>query len=174
MSKLGNGAKAGAVAGVFYAIVGSVFSIVGLIVLKSEVLDNLSDYASTLSNLTGTQITGQSLYDSEFYGGPIGALLESVILGLILGLIFAYIYHRLPGKGGRPKGIVFGVILWLILGVGIGSLSIGAYGISYYLVSYVVGGLAGALVFGFLLGTLFDKWEEGEKQIEEEPPYPKD
>jgi hypothetical protein len=75
---------------------------------------------------------------------------------LIFGIIYGWAYDRIPGRTSAIKGIVFGLILWLIFSVvlGLGNLQ---YGIAYYL--YGLGeGLITSLIFGVLLGFFYKRF----------------
>ncbi len=173
MGKIANGAKAGALAGIIYGIISAIFTIVSLILLKTEIINALNHYISSTPLLSGTKITAEQIYNAEFTLGPVAGVIGGIILGLILGLIFAYVYNRLPGSSGKVKGIVFGLIMWIILGALLGLASMSEYGTSYYLISDIVGAFIAAIVYGYLMGILFSRFEAAEAPVQSEPAYPK-
>lgn len=173
MTKTGNGVKAGAVAGIVYGIIASIFSIVGLVLFKTQVLATLTKYADLASSRSGVTISAQAIYNLEFILSPIVSIIGGIILGLILGLIFAYVYHRLPGSKATTKGMIFGLILWIILGLLLGIGNISEFSLSYYVLTSVVGGFIATIAYGFLMGSLFDRWEKSEAPVSQEPAYPK-
>ncbi len=78
-------------------------------------------------------------------------------LGLILGIIFAYVYNKIPDKNAIIKGEIFGAILWLIFSVVVGLYNAMIFGLTYYMVSVALG-IIPLIVFGYLLGVLYNKW----------------
>jgi hypothetical protein len=61
----------------------------------------------------------------------------------------------------------FGMILWIIFGVLIGLNDLRISGTTYYLTS-IVFGIIPLLVFGFILGVLYNKWEIKDKPMTDE------
>ncbi len=76
-------------------------------------------------------------------------------------------FTKIPGKSTAVKGLVFGFILWILLNVLFGIPNIGTYCLTYYLFG-ISGGIIAALVFGYLIGTLFGKWNFSPIKQEEE------
>jgi Family of unknown function (DUF6789) len=86
----------------------------------------------------------------------------------ILGFLFARIYQLLPGRNGTTKGLTFGLMGWIFIGliffpvIGLGSFAFGAgLGIAPALLS-----LAMLLTYSLVLGTVYaalDAWPSRKK-----------
>ncbi len=157
MGNGGIGAKAGLIAGVIYGIISGIGSYALLIVYKTQVMKSLSTLITSADKSIG--LTAASLYSTELKTAIIGGIFGGLIIGLILGFIFGHIYKKLPGKSNILKGLSFGIILWLIFNVGIGLLNLKTFGITYYISSVGIG-IIGVIVYGYLLGYFFGKWNK--------------
>ena len=155
MGNGGIGAKAGLIAGPLYGIISGIGSYALLIVYKAQEMKYLA--ASITSAEKSLGITAATLYSIQLETAIIGGIIGGLIIGLILGFIFGHIYKKLPGRSDILKGVSFGIILWLIFNVGIGSFNIKALGITYYISSVGIG-IIGVIVYGYLLGYFFGKW----------------
>jgi hypothetical protein len=151
MGSASNGAKAGVVAGIAYGILLSIVSYFTLISIKSTVISVLSQNLPSNSPFTPEQLFGIALLLT-----PVIVAVAGVIGGLILGVIYGKLIEKIPGKSPVIKGIIFGTVLWLLVSVLGGYNNIG-YGLEYYLVQ-VGTGLAGALLFGVLLGYFYGRF----------------
>lgn len=168
MGKVGTGAKAGLVAGLVYGIFSGIFGYATLTIYKADVMKFLAKEAATESSLNPSiHITAAELYSLEVDGVVAEAIIGGLIAGLILGIIFAYVHGKLPGKNMIIKGEMFGLILWVLFDVLLGSLDISSYGLLYYLTSIGLDIIA-LLIFGYLLGTLYNKWSENEAPLTDE------
>lgn len=56
------------------------------------------------------------LIGTEVHPG-IGWLLLFVNGAVIWGFVFGQVYRFLPGKGPWPKGVFFGVCVWIVMGL---------------------------------------------------------
>ena len=151
MGSASNGAKAGVVAGVAYGILLSIVSYFTLLSIKDSVISVLSQDLPPSSPFTPEQLFGIALLLA-----PVIAAVVGVIGGLILGAIYGKLIEKIPGKSPVMKGIIFGAVLWLLVSV-LGGYSNIQYGLEYYLVQ-VGTGLAGALLFGVLLGYFYGRF----------------
>jgi|SRR3984957_18367504 len=151
MGSASNGAKAGVVAGVAYGILLSIVSYFTLLSIKSSVISVLSQNLPPSSPFTPEQLFGIALLLT-----PVIVAVGGVIGGLILGAIYGKLIEKIPGRSPVMKGIIFGAVLWLLVSVlgGYGNIQ---YGLEYYLVQ-VGTGLAGALLFGVLLGYFYGRF----------------
>jgi hypothetical protein len=87
----------------------------------------------------------------------------------ILGFLFARIYQLLPGRNGTTKGLTFGLMGWIFMGliffpvIGLGPFAFGAgLGIAPALLS-----LAMLLTYSLVLGTVYgalDAWPPSAKR----------
>jgi hypothetical protein len=152
MGSTGNGAKAGIVAGIAYGLVLGIVSYFTLLSIKSTVISALSKNLPSNSPFTPDQLYGIALLV-----GPVVAVIGGVIGGLILGAIYGKLIERIPGGSPMIKGIIFGAVLWVLLSVLGGLGDYFQYGAEYYL-AQVGAGLAGALIFGVLLGYFYGRF----------------
>jgi len=152
MGNTGNGAKAGLVAGIAYGVILAIISYITLQSIKSTVI---AEIATKLP--ANTSLTAEQVFNIAEVVAPVFVIIAGIIGGLILGAIYGKLLERIPGGSAVMKGIVFGLILWLIASVlgGLGDLS--SYGLEYYLTN-VGTGFVGALVFGYLLGYFYGRF----------------
>ncbi len=153
MGRASTGAKSGLVAGLIWGIISAVFTVIALIAVKQEIINALNTYLS--GNTLG--LTADSVYNVLLITAPVIDVITGLIGGLILGAIYGWGVNRIPGKNDKIKGMVFGIILWLIFSVALNLGSITEYGLAYYLFT-ITGGFIGAIVYGYILGTFFGKW----------------
>lgn len=170
MSKVGNGAKAGVVAGIVYGIIASVFVITALLLYKTQILDTINTVLQS-RNLP-TQVTAEEVFNIALYALPAVEIIAGIIVGLILGIVFAYVEKSLPGSSAKTKGIILGIILWVFLGILLNLSNLREYGATYFGLS-AGGSLIGSIVYGFILGALYEKWQKSEMPVTDEPAYPK-
>jgi len=160
MGKVGLGAKAGIVAGLVYGIIDGIFGYILFVILKTDIMKGMSKLSAQEYKLFKVHVTAAQLYSSTLASEPYEIALLAIgglIVGLILGIIFAYVHNKIPGKNMIIKGEIFGVILWIIFSVLIGALNISTYGLVYYLSSIALS-IVALIAFGFILGTLYNKW----------------
>jgi CBS domain containing-hemolysin-like protein len=147
MADYGRGAKAGAIAGVVTGIIEAI----GTFALFSLTTDAIKTALQSTTLPAG--VTIDQLVTLTQYIAVISVFIGSIIGGAILGIIFAAVYNKYMTSKSLPmRGIVFGIILWLIgIVLNIGSFS---YGTTYVAVSIIVG-LVSSLIYGYLLGHFF-------------------
>jgi hypothetical protein len=150
MGNIAEGAKAGLLSGIVYGILDSLFGIVYLTIFKNDIISVLKS-----SIPPGSSISATSLYNLTLSLAVVGGILGGIIIGLILGLIFSAVYGHLPGSSATSKGLVFGLIMWLLFNVLLGLANL-RFGILYYGLG-VIGGLLSSLIFGAILGKLYDR-----------------
>ena len=63
------------------------------------------DLQQWLSELVGASVHPLIPWALSFLNGAV-----------VLGLLFGRLYHRLPGRGGAAKGLIFGLLAWLAMG----------------------------------------------------------
>ena len=157
MGEYGTGAKSGLVAGLVYGIISGIIAVIGLSLAKTEIIATLNKYIANYPTLVSAGITANSLYSLIIIIAPVGSVIVGLIGGAILGLIFAWAVGKLPGRNDKVKGLIFGMILWILVDVLFGLGSITEYGSLYYIVD-IAGGFVGALAFGYVIGILYGKW----------------
>ena len=151
MGRIGTGAKAGVVSGVVYGIISSITTYMTVLFTKEEVIS-----AIRASLPLDSPITAEQLFDFVLVLSPIFVILLGLVVGVILGVLYGWGYEKIPGRNSIYKGLVIGVIFWIIFFVllGLGNLQ---YGISYFMVN-LTWDLVISLVFGVLLGVFYDKF----------------
>ncbi len=164
MAEYGRGAKAGLVAGIVWGITVAVLLISLLTIFKSDVLNSISTVPTV--NMTPDQ-----LYTITLEFGAGFAVLTGIIGGVVLGAVFAAVYQfYLKSSSIRIRGLVFGIVLWLI-DLGINGTGGSASGVEYFTIS-IIGYLAASLLYGYLLGYLFERFTSRRPSVLEEPEWP--
>ncbi len=153
MGSAGNGAKAGLVAGIVYGVILAIVSYFTLVADKSTIIADITKSMPA----SETTFTPDQIYSIALVAAPIVVVVLGVLGGLVLGAIYGKVFERVPGMTSLVKGIIFGVVLWLLISV-LGDLGdYGTYGALYYL-SEVGTGLVGALIFGAVLGYFYSRF----------------
>ncbi|TMI62135.1 hypothetical protein E6H16_06425 [Candidatus Bathyarchaeota archaeon] len=138
MADYGRGAKAGAIAGVVLGII--------------EAVGIYATFSFTSDSIKRTLPAGITI-DQALYALVIGTFVGSIIGGVILGVIFAAVANKyMTSKSFEMRGLVFGIILWII-GI-LGNIGNFGYGTTYIAVSVLIG-LIASLIYGYLLGHFF-------------------
>ena len=98
----------------------------------------------------------ESLAAATIYVLAVDVFLSGVIGGAILGLIFARLHDRyLRSSSLRTRGIIFGLILWILLSLS----SFGSeFGLLYDTISVIIG-LVAYLAYGILLARFFPRFK---------------
>src|SRR5205807_1235743 len=98
----------------------------------------------------------ESLAAATIYVLAVDVFLSGVIGGAILGLIFARLHDRyLRSSSLRTRGIIFGLILWILLSLS----SFGSeFGLLYDTISVIIG-LVAYLAYGILLAQFFPRFK---------------
>ena len=164
MAEYGRGAKAGLIAGLIWGIIVGALLATLLTLFKSDVL-------AGISQIPNNPMSPEELYTITLEFGVGASISLGIIGGLILGAIFAAVYNAyLRNSSIRLRGLVFGVVLWLIdLGLnGGGGL---ASGDEYFAIS-LIGYLVASLIYGYLLGYFFERFAPKNIPIMEEPKWP--
>ena len=141
MADFGRGIKAGIVAGIIEGIIAVIIIATSFDIIYSEIL-----------NTVPPGFTLETYRELLYWSSLVGAVFGGIIGGLIVGVIFAILYDHLPGKTSIHKGILMGLILWGISVV----LSFGRI----LLYSLVLNAVLDIVLFGFLLGVLWDRFGE--------------
>jgi len=141
------------VAGIPYGIIEAAAAYLALASMKSTIISTISQRLPSNMTLTASQVYGIALLVA-----PVVTVVAGLIAGLILGAIYGWLYDRIPGGRAVLKGLIFGIIFWLIVSV-LGGLANLEEGIGYYITS-VGTGLLTALLFGGLLGYLYCRFSK--------------
>lgn len=83
----------------------------GLMFLKSKAgwlpsFQPYHDLQISLSQLVGSSVPSAVPWALSFLNGSV-----------LLGFLFGHAYRRLPGESGAAKGLAFGVLGWLLMGL---------------------------------------------------------
>jgi len=150
MADYGRGAKAGAMAGVVLGVILAA----GYYVLFTLISDTIR--TAIQNNLpAGSVATADQVLAIALAFLVIAVLIGSIISGVNLGIIFAAVSDKyMRGQSFAMRGLVFGVIIWLIgILFNVGNFY---YGATYVAISIVLG-LVASLVYGYLLGTFYGR-----------------
>jgi len=110
-----------------------------------------------------------SLEAAAIYVLAVDVFLTGVLGGAILGLIFSKVHDRyLRNHSLRTRGIVFGIILWILLSLnGFGS----EFGLLYDTISVLIG-LVAYLSYGILLARFFPRFKRNITENRKDPVGP--
>jgi hypothetical protein len=110
-----------------------------------------------------------SLAANTIYVLAVDVFLSGVIGGAILGLIFSRVHDRyLRSRSLRIRGIVFGIILWVLLSL----TSYGSeFGLLYDTISVLIG-LIAYLAYGILLARFFPRFKRNITETKKDPVGP--
>jgi hypothetical protein len=145
-------------------------------VAMSAALAGAYGLANSVGDQTGNRVERwlYALSHNEITDRANDSLVLAIGLNLILGLVFAVVYgmieHRLPGRAGWQRGMLFSLPLWLIsivlffpvmdAGLFGGDLDAGPLAI--------IGNLILHLIYGAVLGSLYavdvDAWLDGSRE----------
>lgn len=96
-------------------------------------------------------------------GGPVVGWIAHIAIGVVLyGLVIANLSHALPGGSSTVKGIVLGVIGWLVMMVVAMPVMGGGFFAGNLGIPVVVATLVLHLIFGAVLGFSFGRLGSGE------------
>lgn len=151
MGRAGTGAKAGVVSGVVYGAVSAVSTYVSMVAMKDQVMSAIEKGLPPDPSITAEQV-----YEFVLLFGAVFMVIIGVVVGVILGAVYGWAYEKIPGGNSVYKGLIIGVIFWVIFDVllGIGSLQYG----SFYTTLNLVWSLVISLVFGALLGIFYNNF----------------
>ena len=148
MGKASTGAKAGLLSGLIYSALSAALAYYSMIRLKDFIISIIE--ASLPPN---SPITAEQAYRLALMTGPIGAFIFGILLTVIIGTVFGVLYEKVPGSRGVTKGIFIGIALWVISLI-LNLQSLGMPGLPFTLLT----GLIISLLYGALLGTLYDRF----------------
>jgi len=96
-------------------------------------------------------------------GTPVSGWIGHFLIGTVAwGLLYPAIVDRLPGSGAAVKGLVFGVVVWLLMMViwmplaGHGLFAMPEPGVMAMGLALMV-----HLIFGLVIGTLYARFADG-------------
>jgi len=158
MGRAIDGAKSGLVAGIPYGIILAIASYFTTVALKSTIIQAL-----TKDLPSNSPFTPEQLYSITLLIDPIIVTVAGIVGGLILGAIYGWVFPRLPGGRALVKGLIFGIILWVIVSVlaGLGNLQ---YSPGFYIAQVGVG-LAASVIFGWLLGYFYARFSRPKESL---------
>jgi len=142
-------ARAGVVAGI---IAGSISALGDFLLVQNYDVIGRTFEGTTFAP---TSAIG-SLEAAAIYVLAVDVFLTGVVGGAVLGLIFSKVHDRyLRNRSLRTRGIVFGIILWILLSLnGFGS----EFGLLYDSISVLIG-LVAYLSYGILLARFFPRFK---------------
>lgn len=145
MADYGRGAKAGAVGGIVYGVISTILALAVISVL-------VPGFWTRIGMVSATGMVIGAFAVTNIVGGLIG--------GLIFGLIYAAVRGSLPGGSSVAKAMVLAIIFWLIFGLGLSFNYISTLAAASGAAAggYVLVGLASSLIYGALLGKLWESF----------------
>jgi len=107
-----------------------------------------------------------NLAATTIYVLAVDVFLAGVIGGAILGLVFERVHDRyLRSRSLRTRGIIFGMILWIVLSL----TSFGSeFGLLYDTISVLIG-LVAYLAYGILLARFFPRFKRNITENRKDP-----
>ena len=107
-----------------------------------------------------------NLATTTIYVLAVDVFLAGVVGGAVLGLIFARVHEMyLRSHSLRTRGIIFGMILWILLSLtGFGS----EFGPLYDTISALIG-LVAYLAYGILLARFFPRFKRNITEVNKDP-----
>jgi len=162
------GIKAGVVTGIIYMVIAGI--------LGAIYQNNPLSFPHFIYGTGLTLFTWRSLTDPSFV---ISLLVQYIGRGIVFGAVFAALYSFLPGAASVKKGVLLSAFLCIVALVGAiyttlgwptdGWIPDGVYYIGILnlsSISLALAGIISALVFGVLIGFLWDRFR-GKELIEE-------
>ena len=115
---------------------------------------------------TPTNETASAMFGTDVLYFPMIYGIWGLIYGVLFGAIFAKLYHRLPGKTSKQKGIVLGIPVFLI-GLFAGPASYYVINCSPTFIPYISQALSipASFAFCYILGMFYDSF--GRLEIEQ-------
>ncbi len=99
-----------------------------------------------------------AMLSSMMSAPPIAGWIAHLMIGAaIWGGLFVFFYDKLPGKNGMLKGLLFGGAAWVLMMIAIMPMAgAGLFGMNLGVMAPVMT-LMLHLIFGLVLGLVFDK-----------------
>jgi hypothetical protein len=140
----------------------------GIVILIIQmIIGNLLYLNPIVSGIYEKYINHPSTKSMDYFGGQGNWIflmaLSSIILITLFIVLYLLLYQSIPGKGWK-KGIVFGLMIWIIKAVpeAFNQWMLFDYP-AILIIIPLINGLIGMLIFGFLLSLIFDKFKVIEK-----------
>ena len=158
MTDYKRGAEAGIKAGIVQGIISIIFVLILVVFFWREILES-SGY--NLSNIA----------ESDFLNAVgditpilvISGIIGGIIFGLIIGLIYAGIYKSIPGSTSIRKAWVLSIVGWSVFTL-LPNNNTFNISIRFFIIGSVIFGLINWLIYGYLLGMFWNKYEEKRHQ----------
>jgi Family of unknown function (DUF6789) len=116
---------------------------------RAGVLPSFQPYESLQATLT--QVTGTAIH-------PIVPWALSFLNGsTLIGLLFGALYRRLPGHSGAIKGLIFGMLGWVVMGLAVFPIvGLGLFGLQTGLgMAPALFSLAMLLTYSVVMGVVY-------------------
>lgn len=156
--------KTGAVAGVIYGILQGIVSVLTFVFYREQIIELMR--SSIPSNIE-IPLSMEQLADIGMISAIPGSIIGGIIAGIIVCFIFALMYNELLGKDSKRKGIFLCILL--LIGIGLGELAYpgvigGIFMVQTRYIMLTPLNVVFFLVFGYLLGNFYDKFEQKERR----------
>ena len=153
--------KTGAVSGAIYGVLNIAVVVLSFVFFREQ-MKELIQRAITPDIQARLPITIDQIVDMSMFSSIPGSIIGGVITGIIVCFIFALMYNELLGKDSKRKGIFLCVLL--LVAVALGELAYpgvvgGIFMIQTGFIMLAPLSVVFFLVFGYLLGKFYDKFE---------------
>lgn len=154
--------KTGAVAGAIYGVLNIAVVVLSFVFFREQIKE-LIQSAIPPSLQANLPMGIDQLVDISMFTSAPGSVVGGIITGVITCFIFALIYNELIGKDSKRKGVFLCVLL--LVAVALGELAYPGVvgGIFMIQTRFILLAPLSAvlfLVFGYLLGNFYDKFEQ--------------
>lgn len=156
MSDISTGAKSGVLAGLLFGIIDGISAYYIILAEKATVIASLPSDPS---------FSQEQLFQVALDGTVALFIIGGIILGAIVGAIFGWAYLKVPGKTPIRRGLIFGIILWFAIAIVEVLVDSGA--IAADLLGLLIIDFLGALLYGFVMGIIFNHYKKREKERED-------
>lgn len=147
------GIKAGVLVGILVVGLLALVNVAVLYAFKADGISYISAHFAQVCTSTATNSTS-SVEDCFSSVVQIDIPLLAVftfIVSIILAGIFGNLFERVPGSGAFPKGLVMGMIVFVVfLVLGLTGIAYESLGVGIVTSSYAAGSIAYGVTFGYL------------------------
>ena len=158
--------KTGAVAGVIYRVLNIAVVVLSFVFFREQIKE-LIQSAIPPDLQSSIPMTIDQLVDISMFSSVPSSIVGGIIPGIIVCFIFVLMYNELLGKDSKRKGIFLCVLL--LIGIGLGELAYpgvigGIFMVQTRYILLTPLSVVFFLVFGYLLGNFYDKFEQKERR----------
>ncbi len=158
--------KTGAVAGAIYGVLNIAVVVLSFVFFREQIKE-LIQSAIPPDLQSSIPMSIDQLVDISMFSSVPSSIVGGIIPGIIVCFIFALMYNELLGKDSKRKGIF--LCFLLLIGIGLGELAYpgvigGIFMVQTRYILLTPLSVVFFLVFGYLLGNFYDKFEQKERR----------